>query len=264
MQTRALVLVFVALGLASLSATGCGSDSGENSAAHSQPTVPSATAKAGRLTARPHIQVDAVPADVSGVRPIGPAGRALLYIPAGRPATWLVVVLHGARGAPGDAIGLFEPLADDARLMLLAPRSHGYTWDVGIGGFGPDVAAISRLLEEIFVRYRVDPKHVAVAGFSDGGSYALSLGLTNGDLFKAVVAFSPVFAAPSTPHGSPRIFVTHGTEDSIVRIGQTSRRIVPRLRSRGYSVRYKEFHGEHAVPPRLAREAVEWLLAGSP
>lgn len=37
----------------------------------------------------------------------------------------------------------------------------------------------------------IDPAHVAIGGFSDGASCALSLGLVNGDLFTHVMAFSP-------------------------------------------------------------------------
>jgi predicted esterase len=35
---------------------------------------------------------------------------------------------------------------------------------------------------------------LAVSGFSDGASYALSIGPANGDLFTHVMAFSPGFA----------------------------------------------------------------------
>src|SRR3712207_7974813 len=51
------------------------------------------------------------------------------------------------------------------------------------------------------------------AGFSDGASYALSLGIPNGDLFTHLVAFSPGFAAPDGQRGHPRVFVGHGVDD---------------------------------------------------
>ena len=130
-----------------------------------------------------------------------------------------------------------------------------------MGGFGPDVAAIDRLLEQVFADYPVE--EVAVAGVSDGASYALSLGLTNGDLFTSVIGFSPGFIAFAQANGSPRLFISHGTEDSILPIGRTSRRGVPSLRASGYRVKYREFRGGHEVPPRIAREAVDWLVAGS-
>ena len=59
-------------------------------------------------------------------------------------------------------------------------------------------------------RYAFDPAHIAVGGFSDGASYALSVGITNGDLFTDVIAFSPGFMAPARQQGKPRLFISHG------------------------------------------------------
>ena len=98
-----------------------------------------------------------------------------------------------------------------------------------------------------------------MGGFSDGASYALSLGLANGDVFDSVVAFSPGFAAPLLRHGSPRIFVSHGTSDSVLPIRACSRTLVPRLEGEGYAVTYQEFDGGHVVPTAAVDEAVRWL-----
>ena len=40
-------------------------------------------------------------------------------------------------------------------------------------------------------RCSIDRRRIAVGGFSDGATYALTLGVSNGDLFPAVIAFSP-------------------------------------------------------------------------
>jgi phospholipase/carboxylesterase len=230
---------------------GCGGD--DNEAERPRPPAPAPEAAAqGRLSARPSDSVDD-PGE-AGLRNFG---AARLYAPPGDGPRTLVVTLHGAGGGPEEALALLRPYADRAGLILLAPKSRGATWDVAQGGFGPDVAAIDRLLGQVFARYEVDD--VAVAGFSDGASYALSLGLTNGDLFRSVIAFSPGFIALAAPNGMPRLFFSHGTEDSILPIGRTSRRGVPRLRAAGYSVRYREFEGDHEVPARVVREAVAWL-----
>ncbi len=128
-----------------------------------------------------------------------------------------------------------------------------------LGDYGHDVAEIDRLLSLTFGRYAVDPERIAVSGFSDGASYALSLGLTNGDLFHAVVAFSPGFSVVRERRGSPRVFISHGIDDRVLPIDRTSRQIVPRLRASDYDLVYREFDGGHTVPPDIAREAVEWL-----
>jgi phospholipase/carboxylesterase len=53
---------------------------------------------------------------------------------------------------------------------------------------------------------------------------------------------------------------THGTDDDVLPIDATSRRVVPMLERAGYDVRYREFTGGHAVPGDLAAEAVMWFL----
>lgn len=218
----------------------------------------------GRLRARPRAPGRV---DRPGLRRLNldPRRDGLLYVPMAhspeRPAA-LVLMLHGAGGNGHNALGILQPLADAYGLVLLAPDARAQTWDAVRGGFGPDVAFIDRALEQVFSRCAIDPARVAAAGFSDGASYALSLGLANGDLFSHVIAFSPGFAAPPARRGRPGIFVTHGIDDAVLPIDACSRRVVPRLASAGYAVNYQEFPGPHTVPPALAREAVKWFLRG--
>lgn len=190
----------------------------------------------------------------------------VLYVPAGyradRPAP-LVVLLHGAGGSAGPALDPFRPLADDAGLILLAVDSRRQTWDVIQGGYGPDVEFLDRALGVTFAACAVDPVRVAIQGFSDGASYALSVGVGNGDLFTHVIAFSPGFLAPARQHGMPKIFISHGTADVVLAIDKTSRRIVPQLRGAGYDVVYREYDGPHSVPDSIVKDAVAWFLGTS-
>jgi phospholipase/carboxylesterase len=178
---------------------------------------------------------------------------------AGRRAP-LMLLLHGAGGDARRTVSLLQGFADSRGIVLLVPDSREQTWDVIVSDYGPDVAYIDRALEQTFGHYDIDPERVAVGGFSDGASYALSLGLTNGDLFTHVVAFSPGFAVPASRHGKPALFVSHGTKDRVLPIDVCSRRIVPQLKRECYAVLYREFDGPHAVPPDIAAEAVEWFL----
>ncbi len=219
----------------------------------------------GRLLARPTPPPSAE-APPTGLRPLGLGGSSgrdgLVYVPTsyrgeGSP---LALMLHGAGGDARGGISPFLDLADEAGLVLLAPESRESTWDVIAGGYGPDVEFIDRALRQTFESLAVDAEHLAVGGFSDGASYTLSLGLTNGDLFTHVLAFSPGFAQPATDRGEPSVFVSHGTRDEVLPIDRTSRRIVPRLEREGYEVRYREFDGPHTVPQPVAREALSWFL----
>jgi phospholipase/carboxylesterase len=186
----------------------------------------------------------------------------LLHVPVAatsRPSP-LVVLLHGAGSSASAALMLLADLTEAHGLILLVPDSRRSSWDFLRGGFGPDVEYIDRALEHVFEQCPIDPARIALVGFSDGASYALSLGIANGDLFTHLVAFSPGFAAPPTQVGQPRVFVTHGTRDAVLPIDRCSRRLVPVLRAGGLDLVYEEFDGGHTVPRELARRAVTWMI----
>ena len=173
----------------------------------------------------------------------------------------LLVFLHGATQSGAGMLRRIGPAADRAGVAVLAPDSRGTTWDAIREGFGVDIAFLNRALEHVFGRLAVDPARVAIGGFSDGASYAISLGLANGDLFPRIAAFSPGFVMSTEPHGRPHVFVSHGTADQILPIAQCSRVIVPRLRTLGYDVTFREFEGRHEIPPEIANEGLTWIAA---
>jgi phospholipase/carboxylesterase len=216
------------------------------------------------------VLLQARPVAVSAAAPRGPLelerGRdGLLYVPGSyapdRPAP-LVVMLHGAGSAARRSIAPLTELAEQRGVILLAPDSRGRTWDVVLGGYGADVAFIDRALKLVFGRYAVAPGRLAIAGFSDGASYALSLGIMNGALFSHIIAFSPGFSVPVMQQGEPQIFIAHGTTDEVLPIERCGRRLQRILAEGGYSVRYHEFDGPHTLPPAIAVEAIDWLLDG--
>jgi predicted esterase len=216
----------------------------------------------GRLAARPR---PGVKTRASGSASLHLDGErdAILQMPPAIPAgpMPLLVFLHGATQDGAGMLRRIGPAAGELGVAVLAPDSRGSTWDGIGGGFGPDVAFLNRALEHVFDRVAVDPARLAIGGFSDGATYALSLGMINGDLFGRVLACSPGFYVDGEPHGKPRIFISHGTSDQILPIDQCSRVIVPRLQKRGYDVTFREFAGGHTVPPEIAREALQWVAA---
>jgi phospholipase/carboxylesterase len=224
------------------------------------------THRSGRLRAVPHLQgASAAPEDqpTGGINwPFGPPGQsAALFVPSSMPDTAvpLVVLLHGAGSNATRILPIVAEAAEEQAFLVLAPQSLDTTWDVIRGGFGPDVAALDQALAFVFDAYPVNPDRIAVAGFSDGASYALSLGLVNGVLFSQIWAFSPGFVVPGPALGRPSIFISHGLADQVLPIDRTSRRIVPALKAEGYTVDYREFDGGHSVPPELARAALQRL-----
>ena len=217
-----------------------------------------ADARAGQLSARLSAATRSGAEAKGGLHSL--AGGAQLYVPASyrndRPMP-LLVMLHGAGGNAAHSIALARAEADRLGFLLLAPKSARASWDIiSARSFGIDVRALDVLLREVSAGYSVDASKVAIGGFSDGASYALTIGLINGGLFSDIFAFAPGFAAPGVYSGKPRIFISHGTGDRVLPIDVCSRRIVPQLRRAGYDVRYEEFAGGHEVPAELAREAL--------
>ena len=222
----------------------------------SRPTQPND----GRLTAVPRA---GVATSVEGTHPLGLERErdAILQLPEKAASTPLplLIVLHGANGSGQGMLRRIGAAASEAGVAVLAPDSRESTWDAVGDGFGRDVVFLDRALVRVFDTVSVDPTRIAVGGFSDGATYALSLGLINGDLFRRVAAFSPGFIVDGPAHGKPQFFISHGTADPILPIDQCSRTIVPALRRRGYDVTFREFQGGHTVPADVAKDAMRWI-----
>ena len=222
----------------------------------------SATADEPRLTARPRSDVAA--SLTSGPLGLGEGGRdGVVQLPsaAAKGAVPLLVFLHGATQGGAGMLRRIGQAADEAGVAVLAPDSRDTTWDAIRGGFGADIGFLNRALEHVFARLPVDRARLAIGGFSDGASYALSLGIANGDLFPRILACSPGFVLSTAAVGRPRMFVSHGIADQILPIDQCSRVIVPRLRTMGYDVTFREFEGRHEMPAAVVREALQWMTA---
>jgi predicted esterase len=170
------------------------------------------------------------------------------------------VFFHGAGGTAAQSVDLVGGPATARDALVLAPSSVAATWDLIAGGLGRDVAVLDAALEQVFARQPVTG--VAFGGFSDGASYALSLGLANGDLAEAVLAFSPGFAVPPHRVGRPRIWISHGTDDRVLPVARCGRRLAHELDAGGYDVTYEEFDGGHVVRPAdLTAALTLWLGA---
>lgn len=216
----------------------------------------------------------AVTADATGLVDLGEG--AIAYIPttaAGGPAP-VLLLLHGAGGEGRRMIQGFRATADRDGLVLLAPKSAGRTWDMILataaaqgarGTFrfsGGDADRVEGALRRLGERASLDPERVALAGFSDGASYALSLGPTRPDLYRALVAFSPGFVArPGGARGLQPVFIAHGRSDPILAYDRSRNSIVPDLRAAGHRVTFRPFDGGHFMPAEAIDEAIRFLSA---
>ncbi|RNI29200.1 alpha/beta hydrolase [Rufibacter latericius] len=219
----------------------------------------------GRLTARPSAPTPGKEV-YPGIHPLGldSVKDGLLYVPKGyhasKPAA-LAVMLHGSGGNPEQGMWLLQKYADTHNLILIAPPSRKYTWDVIVSdSFGPDAIYMDQALKQVFENYAINPGKIAIGGFSDGASYALCMALTNGDLFTHVIAFSPGFAFTREKHGLPAAFLSHGVHDGVLPIDPCGRSVNRELKRQGLQVNYLEFDGEHEIPANVSLAAIEWFL----
>lgn len=219
----------------------------------------------GHLDARFALPPANAPHPVPGLHKLGLGSRRDSYIyvpPRYRPdqPLPLVLLLHGAGGHAHDGLRILLHLADKANLILVAPASHAGTWDIiARRAYGADLALVDRSLDYVFGHCAIDPGRIGIGGFSDGASYALTLGLANGELFTHVLGFSPGFIGPIEQRGAPQVFVSHGDRDTVLPVDPCGRTIARQLHAAGYALRYREFEGGHVIPPEVAEETVGWF-----
>lgn len=220
------------------------------------------------LVGRMALHLPAQPAE-----PPLPPGRHALAFPEGREAVLVVpeglepgvpvpllVLFHGAGGEANKMLPHFVRWARARRFLLLAPQSMFPTWDVVIGGHGPDLERLEAALQQVAAHFAIDPDHLAFAGFSDGGSYALSVGLTNGDLASHVMALSAGFMNTFLRHGSPKVFIAHGRQDTQLPFETSARLHAQRLLEEGVDLTLLPFDGDHVILPEVVERAVEFFL----
>ncbi|MCP3985675.1 MAG: hypothetical protein GY723_14895 [bacterium] len=205
----------------------------------------------------------------------------------------LITLLHGAgrqdelllKGCKG------EP--ERRQAFFLIPRSLQMTWDLiafGIPGGAaeglaggppspdhpgsdpsdsdrPDLDFLEFAYDLIWRRFPIDPERQALLGYSDGASYALSVGLSNPDIFSAVMVWAAGFLAidqNAIPEdaGKPPIYLEYGTHDELFDFEQVAKPMRRNLEQLGYQV---SFHadqgGRHWPSSTFQEEALDWFFS---
>lgn len=220
----------------------------------------------------------AAPAANPGVQKIG--DHAFFYRPTGvskspRP---LIVLLHGAGMSARSFLDGARTEADRCGCLLLSVQSTGATWDtIGMvqrtakNGratrdqlFGADAGRVEQALSAALRSPDADPHSVLLFGFSDGASYALSLGLANPSIFRGVIAIAPGFhLEPAAINPRQRLFVAHSPADRILSFERTRDDTVASLKRAGFDLRFRPFEGGHRVDRLVLTEGVDFVLGRS-
>jgi predicted esterase len=198
------------------------------------------------------------------------ASRAILLVPDEiDPAKRypLVTILHGAGRQDEVLAKLTRDEPEKRQALFLIPRSLAPTWDLIAGGGRPDLDFLEYAYSLVYRRYPVDPARQALLGYSDGASYALSVGLSNPRIFSAVMgwaagfrAFDPVAAAGCDRR--PRVLLEYGTHDELFPFERVALPMRADLERDGYAVTFRvDEGGKHWPSGSFQREALDWFFA---
>ena len=190
----------------------------------------------------------------------------------------MIILMHGFGAGMRDLAGLC-PAIDPEGYIYICPNgpipvevgtgATGYAWtpprdereaeDVELA-----VDKLSVLFDEVTKAYKTEPGQVLLGGFSQGGMMTYRYGLTNPDLFKALVILSGV--APDMDllremlpeDRSQSVFVAHGTSDQMVGVTE-ARSSLGFLEAEGYSPVYKEYGMGHEISQDVMDDLVPWI-----
>ena len=188
----------------------------------------------------------------------------------------VLVLLHGYGSNEEDLIGLAPHM--DARLISVSARAPhelpfgGFAWfniewrEDGIR-FDYDqawdaVRQVDALVNEVKRDY--SPSGIVIAGFSQGATMALALGLSRPDAFVGVAALSGLCGEELMPsdresvRGLP-VFMSHGCQDEVIAIEQV-RAAKPLLESLPVELTYREYETMgHAIDAECLADLKTWL-----
>jgi phospholipase/carboxylesterase len=218
---------------------------------------------------------------------LGEAGNAVILEPEHIRASASVLWLHGL-GADGHD---FAPIVPQLRLPETlavrfvfphAPRravsiKQGMTmrawYDIRTLGAGmvedPAGIAESTALVEGFLQREselgIAPRHIVLAGFSQGGAVALHAGLRTATALGGIMGLSTylplrekLVAEASAANRATPILLCHGRQDTVLplQLGELAR---DSLRGLGYAVQWQAYPMEHEVCAAEIDDVAAWL-----
>ncbi|CAE7503510.1 exgA [Symbiodinium natans] len=191
----------------------------------------------------------------------------------------LLFVLHGAgrtKASVESSVLQFSKMSSRNKILIAIPMSIDRTWDLRqtatTGQASADAAFISYILDCLNRDYYIDSGRIAVMGFSDGGSYAISLAVNNPEVFQAAMSWSAGYYLESRHSGQaaptrskPNILHGHGQVDELFDFQKVAVPMRQSLRSSGHLVTPHNVRSAgaavHGVPCQAERELMR-LKAG--
>lgn len=177
----------------------------------------------------------------------------------------LVTVLHGAGRQDERLVRACGGEPAKRQALFLVPRSVHATWDLIACDGRPDLDFLEFAYDLVYRRYPVDPARQALLGYSDGASYALAVGLSNPQVFCAVMGWAAGFLALDERHigpGDPKpaVLLEYGTHDELFPFERVALPMRTALEERGYRVEFRvDQGGRHWPSGAFQSEALDWF-----
>ena len=191
-----------------------------------------------------------------------------LYEPAGEGPHPAIFAFHGWGASALDLLGL-APYIAEGRCMVLCPQgpievpigpTRGFGWYQIRMGSAPDSSEIEKaaataeqFIDSALERYPINRRKLIVLGFSQGGSIAYRLAMTNPSRYAALVGLSTWFAPELKDLVKDRdslqqlpTLVEHGRADDMIEIGR-ARTSVEHLRELRVPLTYREYDCGHEI-----------------
>ena len=192
----------------------------------------------------------------------------------------VIIMLHGFGSDENDLFSFASELPEKyAIISLKAPirlEPYGNAWyniyfDNTQGKFSDDEQAIvsrelvSKCIDEVIEKYKVDSKNVTLLGFSQGTILSFAVALSYPEKVRNVIGLSGYINEgilkedyADNDFSELKIYTSHGSEDQVIPI-EWARKTIPFLKKLNIDSEYSEFPVGHGVAPQNFWELKEWL-----
>lgn len=193
-------------------------------------------------------------------------GGYSLYIPENYAPerSWpLVVALHGGYSHGRDFIWSWLREARSRGFIIFAPTSQSMTWS--ITNVEVDEQPLNSHLDQVCSRYRIDESRILLTGMSDGGTFALTMGLSANRAWPSIAPVSCALPPVDLRNVKGKhIFWVHGAQDWIFPLGWTVQACKDLLQA-GVDIKLKVIEDLAHTYPREANDAIlKWFMMNNP
>ena len=191
-----------------------------------------------------------------------------------------IIMLHGFGSDENDLFSFASELPKKyAIISLKAPikmQPYGNAWyniyfDNNQGKFSDDEQAIesrelvSKCIDEIIEKYKVDSKNITLLGFSQGTILSFAVALSYPEKVKNVIGLSGYVNKEILKKGyaekdfsNLKVYTSHGSVDQVIPV-QWAQQTKPFLDTLNIESSYSEFPVGHGVAPQNFLELKKWL-----